>query len=179
MSRYINLWSRLKTFGKTVWEKQFRPIELLDHRAIILLQTWLFSQFGLNVVTKEPAAQPRETEHNDTNKKSNKESVNKIGQLRYTWFSLWFHGYKIPCWTAKSNQTAKRNQHGDLHAAGGVQKRSDIFELISSRGIRPTKDGPLAAFVKKLDKKEITNEELNSIIESLDPRTQDLLQARI
>ena len=60
-----------------------------------------------------------------------------------------------------------------------MHKRSEIFELISSRGIRPTVDGPLAAFVKELDKKEIPSEELNSIIESLDPRTQDLLQEGI
>ena len=32
-----------KTFWKnSFWEKQFRPIELLDHRAIISLQTWHF-----------------------------------------------------------------------------------------------------------------------------------------
>jgi len=73
--------------------------------------------------------------------------------LRSLRLSLERRSITIQTRSLTSNQTAKRNQHGDLHAAGGVQKRSDIFELISSRGIRPTKDGPLAAFVKKLDKK--------------------------
>ena len=60
--------------------------------------------------------------------------------------------------------------------ANGTYTTSELVELIKSRGISQKPNGALGSFITKLDKDEITRNEMEAITSSLDGRTKDLLK---
>jgi len=77
---------------------------------------------------------------------------------------------------SSSEKPLSRSLFTNYLNSNGTYTTSELVELIKSRGISQKPNGALGSFITKLDKDEITRNEMEAITSSLDGRTKDLLK---